>query len=250
MVSVESRSRPHRDVVDPQQRRAAVREPEQALEGDARGRARRGRTAGAGENASTPDSSPCAQRQPGGGVGADDDVRAPAGRAHAHARAERRAADLPRVPDVPQAHVVGGVEALLRAQVAARKGAERLLDLRRERRQGRHDIRRASGRGADSALIVTAPCARSASTTPGRAASGRSSRAIPARSASTPAGRPSTPASTSATPALRRLLPAQALPRARGLRRDVRGEYHGHQRQDLRRRAGGGPLPRRSWRAR
>ena len=45
-------------------------------------------------------------------------------------------------------------------------------------------------------------------------------------------------------PPLRRVLRAQAVPRARGLRRDLRGKCHGRQRQDLRRRPRAGRAQR------
>ena len=145
-----------------------------------------------------PDSSPWRSLQPGGRVGADRDVGPPPRGAHAHAGAVRRTADLPRVAHVAQAHVVGRVEARLRAEIPARERAECLMDLLRERRHGRDATCRGNGtrrvRGS-----LTAPCAKSASTTRRPARCGRWSRASPARWASTPAGRPSTRACTSAT---------------------------------------------------
>ena len=61
-----------------------------------------------------------------------------------------------------------------------------------------------------------------------------------AASASTSAGRPSTPHPRRQRAAVRRLQPAQALPRARGLRGHAGDQRHRRQRQDLRRRARAG----------
>ena len=116
------------DVVDAQQRRAAARQPEQALEADgqveiaARVEPALRERLDARELAG-------AQAQPGLGVGADRDVGAPAGDAGPHAGAVGRAAHLPRAADVGEADVVGGVEARLGAQIALRQGAERALQL-------------------------------------------------------------------------------------------------------------------------
>ena len=87
IVSVERRRRPDGHVVDAQQRRAAVGEPEQALEGrrarSSSPRAYRRRW----ENASTPESSPWRSASQVAASVPIDDVRPPARRAHAHARA-------------------------------------------------------------------------------------------------------------------------------------------------------------------
>ena len=145
IVSVETFRRPTRHVADAQQRRAAVREPEQALEAERQVQLAAGVEQALGERL---DARQLALAQRGSqvcGVGADRDVRpAPRG-AHPHARAVGGTADLPGVAHVAQAHVVGGVEARLRAEVAARERAEGLLDLLRERRHGRHATRRARG---------------------------------------------------------------------------------------------------------
>ena len=169
------------------------------------------------------------------------DVGPAAGGAHAHARAVRGAADLPRVADVAQAHVVGGVEAGLGARGSARERAEGLLDLLRERR---HEPARYPPRPRGTRRPAVASPLRARDPPPrhaARAACGRWSRASPARSGSTPAG-PTVYARIHVGNArpfvvfslLKRFLEHE------GLRGDAGGQHHRHQRQDLRRRAGRG----------
>ena len=83
-----------------------------------------------------------AEAEPGVGVGADHDVGGPAGHPGADAGAVGGTADLPGVPDVAQADVVGRVEPRLRAQVALGQRPECLLHLR----QRRHRRRKLHGR--------------------------------------------------------------------------------------------------------
>ena len=117
IVSVETFSAPDRHVVDAQQRRAAVREPEQALEADREVEVAAGVEPALRERLDARELA-LAQAQPRRGVGADRRRPAGARGAHPDAGAVGRAADLPGVADVAEAHVVGGVEARLGAQIA------------------------------------------------------------------------------------------------------------------------------------
>jgi hypothetical protein len=116
------------DLVDPQQRRAARGQAEHPLEGDRAVDVAPGVQQPLGEGRDARDLAG-AQPQPGVGVGADDDVGPAARHALADSRPVRRAADLPRVADVPQAHVVGHVEPVVRAQIPLGERLERLFDL-------------------------------------------------------------------------------------------------------------------------
>ena len=115
-----------------------------------------------------PDSSPWRRRHQVRGVGADRDVRAALGGAHPHARAVRRAADLPGVAHVAQAHVVGRVEARLRARDSGSGACGRPLGPP-SRASARTATLPAGARNAPGGGSLTAPCAKSASTTPRRA---------------------------------------------------------------------------------
>ena len=186
-----------------------------------------------------PDSSPSRSCSHVCGVGADRHVGPAAGDAH-RARGRRAWCSGPPTcaPDVAQAHVVGGVEARLGAEVAARQRAERLLDLVRERRhdagrypQGPRTRRPARYASRRSCATIRLYDTRPRSVAAARAARPREGRHLRLRAD----GLRARPRRQRAP--VRRLLPAQALPRARGLRRDARRQRHRHQRQDLRRRA-------------
>ena len=240
---------PDRHVVHAQQRRAAVREPEQALEAEREVQLAARVQAALGERLDARQLA-LAQLQPGGGVGADRDVRPPARRARAHAGAVRGAADLPRVPDVAQAHVVRGVEARLRAEIAAREGAEGLLDLLRERRHGRHATRQRRGMRRLDPLMW--PCVRQIRLYDTRT---RSVRPLEPRDP----GRVGIYACGPTVYARVHVGNARPFVVFSQLKRflehegyDVTfvGQHHGHQRQDLRRRARPRGATRPTWRAR
>ena len=93
------------DVVDAQQRGAVVGKAEQALEADGAVEvpARPEPALREGVEAGHP---PLAEGQPGAAVGADDDVRTPAGRG-AHLAAVRVQVDLPAPSDVGEADLDG-----------------------------------------------------------------------------------------------------------------------------------------------
>ena len=185
-----------------------------------------------------------AQLQPGLGVGADHDVGLAAARAGAHARADRGAAHLPAAADVAEADVVGGVEARLRAEVAGRERAERLRHTRRKVVHPRQPTQRAR-------WIRSRACPTSRSTTPEPAPCSRLRRAT-RRKVGIYACGPTVYARVHVGNARPFVVfsPAQALPRARGLRRDAGRQRHRHQRQDLRRGAKPRARRRRSWRRR
>ena len=262
MVSVETRRPGQRDVVDAQQRRAAVGQAEQALEADGQVEV------AAGVEQALPEGLDArqlalAQGQPGLGVGADDDVGLAPRAALAHARPVGRAAHLPGLADVAQAHVVGRVEVLRRAEIALGQRAEGLVD------QGEAPgVGQLAGHGRapyTRPRPIPAPAIRRVRTLRRLGVDGP--RDPPPRHAHRPqaaagAARPGArrhllvradglqPHPHRQRAALRRPLAAQALPRARGLRGDARGQRHRHQRQDLRRRAAAGRRRAPTWRAR
>ncbi len=104
-VRLEMRAPRDADVVDAQQRGAVVGKAEQALESDGAVEvpARPEPALREGVEAGHP---PLAEGQPGAGVGADDDVRTPAGRG-AHLAAVRVQVDLPAPSDVGEADLDG-----------------------------------------------------------------------------------------------------------------------------------------------
>ena len=135
------------DVVDAQQRRAAVGEAEHALEADRQVEVAAGVEAALRERLDAGEVT-APQREPGLGVGADDDVGPAAGDAGAHAGAVGRTSHLPRVADVAEPQVVGRVEVGVGAEIARRQAPERLLHLRKARhgadgtgRVGPHGLR-------------------------------------------------------------------------------------------------------------
>src|SRR3954466_13650938 len=117
------------DVVDAHQRRAPVGQPEQALEADGQVDVAAGVEQPLPEGVDAREL-PLAQGQPRLRIGPDDDVGLAARGALAHARAVGRAAHLPRAPHVAQADVVGGVEALRRAEIALGQRREGLVEVR------------------------------------------------------------------------------------------------------------------------
>ena len=122
------------------------------------------------EKASTPLSSPCAQLEPGGGVGPDHDVGRPARDALAHPRDVRRRPHLEGMADVAQPHLVGRVESIGGAQIPLRQRAKRLLDLAQPGGRGqcgRHEARDLT-HGGRSITIDQWPSSRSAAQAPWR----------------------------------------------------------------------------------
>ncbi len=114
-------------VVYVQQRRAAVREAEQALEADRlievspHGQEPLPECLESGQLA-------CAQAQPRRGIGGDRDVGLASRHAPAHTSRVRGAADLPSVADVAEPDMAGGVEAGVGPEVSVRQRPERCLD--------------------------------------------------------------------------------------------------------------------------
>ena len=117
----------------------------------------------------------------------------------------------------------------------------------------RPSVRVALGRRARAARLRSRACLTSRSTTPGPGPCSRSLRATLARRDLRLRADGLRARARRQRAALHRLLAAQALPRARGLRRDARRQHHRHQRQDLRRGArrpgGRRPSSRRRWRS-
>jgi len=70
-----------------------------------------------------------AQGQPGGRIGGDRDVGRAAGGPLAYPGAMAGAPDFPRVAEITELDVVGGVEAGVGAQVPVRQGPKRLFDV-------------------------------------------------------------------------------------------------------------------------
>ena len=191
IVSVRDPELADRDVVDPQQRRAAAREPEEALEADrevevaARVQPALAERLDAGELA-------LAELEPGLGVGADHDVGLACGRAGAHAGAERGAAHLPA-----SARCRPGGRGRSRRSPARRRGSGRAAYGRPPRPGPKGPASRATYPWAG--WVRSGPCPTSLSTTPAPARCSRSSPATHRGWESTPAGRRSTRGSTSAT---------------------------------------------------
>ena len=216
IVSVEIRLPRWPDVVDAQQRRAAVGEAEHALEADrevevaARVEAALRERLDAGELA-------LAQREPGLGVRADDDVGLAAGHAR---RARGRRASCSGPPSVwptsPSRKCQVASKPGVGAEVALRQRAERLARPPPGVRHGRGTV---PGHGRPARAKVPHRAHDSPARQPLRAASCRSSRATPGRVGIYACG-PTVYGRIhvgNARP-VRRLLAAQALPRARGPR--------------------------------
>ena len=248
-----------RDVVDAQQRRALVGQPEEALEADREVEVA-ARPEAALREGVEPREPALAQRQPGAGVGADHDVGLAAW-ARCGPCSGRPRARPPRCgPTSPSRTWYGGVEARLGAEVALGKRGECLLDpaqpVRRD--ESRHPCSRASlaaragllsGVASESSQTVAGSRGRGNSIArdargpdPGhaRAAScGRSSPARRGRDLRLRADRLQ-PHPHRQRAALRRLLAAARASCAReGYEVAAGHQRHRHQRQDLRRRARG-----------
>ena len=142
-----------------------------------RGRGRRGRRGGAARTPRRRTARPRRRRQPGVGVGADHDVGVAAGHAGADAGAVGGAADLPGVPDVAEADVVGRVEAAFRPQVALGERPEGLLHLG----QGLTRRRKLHGTVGPPRAKVPAPCGRFPCTTRDPARCRYCSRVMPGK---------------------------------------------------------------------
>ena len=130
--------------------------------------------------------------------------------------------------------MVGGVEARLGPEVAGRQRAERLRDT------GRKVVHRAATYPAAGGYAPVR-ARRHALRHPNPLPAALCARATPRKVGIYACG-PTVYARVHVgqRAAVHRLLPAQALPGARGLRRDAGRQRHRHQRQDLRRRAGRG----------
>ena len=186
-----------------------------------------------------PESSPSRSCEPGLGVGADRDVGPPAASPGAHARAVRSCSGPPRCARCRRA-----ARGRWRRSRAARRGSARegvrkaSLTSLAEWRHGSATYPRApAGRAAARSLLAwsVARARDPPPRHPHRAASGRSSRATRAGRHLRLRAHGLRARARRQRAAVRRLLPAQALPRARGARRHLRGQHHRHQRQDLRR---------------
>ena len=112
------------------QRRAAVGEAEHALEADREVEVATGVEPALGERLHAGELA-AAQAQPGVRVGPDDDVGTAARDAGADAGAVGGTADLPGVPDVPEAQVIGRVEVPILSEVAVGQRAKCVLHLRK-----------------------------------------------------------------------------------------------------------------------